>query len=152
LTMQPGRLVGYAGRSLDGSEPRYRFPVGFAKSQVVFNLHRAGATRQSTVIVVEGFFDCLKVHQAGFGSVVALMGSALYANQRRSLVQRFREMVLMLDGDAAGCRASADIAGRMAARCRVKVIALAENRQPDQLSEEAIREIITREGGQPQSC
>jgi DNA primase len=144
---EAGRLVGYAGRSLDGSEPRYRFPAGLAKSQVVFNLHRAAATRQATVIIVEGFFDCLKVCQAGFGSVVALMGSALYGPQRRLLEQRFREIVLMLDGDAAGRRGSAEIAARMAGGCRVKVLALGENRQPDQLSEEAIREIITREGG-----
>jgi DNA primase len=149
LDDEAGRLVGYAGRSLDGSEPRYRFPAGFAKSQVVFNLHRAAAAGQPRVIVVEGFFDCLKVYQAGFGSVVALMGSALYEPQGRLLVQRYRQMFLMLDGDAAGRRASAEIAARMAGRCRVKVITLAENRQPDQLSEEAIREIITREGGQP---
>jgi DNA primase len=50
-----GRLVGYCGRSLDGSEPRYKFPVGFAKSQLLFNLHRATAARQPTVIVAEGF-------------------------------------------------------------------------------------------------
>ena len=62
---EAGHLMGYCGRSLDGREPRYRFPAGFAKSQVLFNLHRAMATRQSTVIVVEGFFDCLKVYQAG---------------------------------------------------------------------------------------
>jgi len=62
---EAGRLVGYCGRSLDGSEPRYRFPAGFAKSQVLFNLPRAAATRQSTAIVVEGFFDCLKVYRDG---------------------------------------------------------------------------------------
>ena len=82
IEYEAGRLVGYCGRSLDGSEPRYRFPAGFAKSQVLFNLHRAIATGRPTAIVVEGFFDCLKVHQAGFGSVVALMGSALYEPQR----------------------------------------------------------------------
>lgn len=75
--------------------------------------------------------------------------SALHEPQRGLLVQRFRQMVLMLDGDAAGRRGSAEIAAWMAGRCRVKVIALAENRQPDQLSEEAIREILTREGGRP---
>src|ERR1051325_2005308 len=43
---EAGRLVGYCGRCLDGSEPRDRFPAGFSKSQVLFNLHRAVATRQ----------------------------------------------------------------------------------------------------------
>jgi DNA primase len=141
---EAGRLVAYCGRSLDGSEPRYRFPRGFAKSQVLFNLHRAAATRQSTVIVVEGFFDCLKVNQAGFGSVVALMGSALYEHQRRLLLQRFRQLVLMLDGDAPGRRAAAVASARLSADCSVRVVQLAENRQPDQLSEQALRELLDR--------
>jgi DNA primase len=148
---EAGRLVAYAGRSLDGGEPRYRFPAGFAKSQVVFNLHRAAATSPSGVIVVEGFFDCLKVHQAGFGSVVALMGSALYEHQRRLLVQRFRQIVLMLDGDAAGRRASEVVSAQLSADCSVRVVQLAENTQPDQLSEHALRDFLQRKGGQPEA-
>jgi DNA primase len=65
-----GRLVAYAGRAVDGRQPRYRFPAGFGKSQVLFNFHRAAATARNTVVVVEGFFDCLRVSQAGFESVV----------------------------------------------------------------------------------
>ncbi len=72
-----GRLGAYCSRSLDGTQPRYKFPAGFPKSRVLFNLHRAAASGEAGVVVVEGFFDCLKVHQAGFRSVVALMGSAL---------------------------------------------------------------------------
>jgi len=83
-----GQLVAYRGRSLDGTEPRYKFPAGFAKSQVLFNLHRAAASGEPSVVVVEGFFDCLRVHQAGFHSVVALMGSALYDRQQRRLCFR----------------------------------------------------------------
>lgn len=151
LDDEAGQLVGYAGRSLDGSEPRYRFPTGFAKSRVVFNLHRAAATRQSTVIIVEGFFDCLKVYQAGFSSVVALMGSALYEHQRRLLVQRFRRFVLMLDGDAAGRRGSAALSSQLSAGCSVSVVQLAENTQPDQLSEQALRNLLAQKGGQPET-
>lgn len=151
LDDEAGRLVGYAGRSLDGSEPRYRFPPGFAKSQVVFNLHRAAATRRSTVIVVEGFIDCLKAYQAGFGSVVALMGSALYEHQRQMLVQRFRQFVLMLDGDAAGRRAAAVVSSQLSAACSVRVVQLTENTQPDQLSEHALQELLAQKGGQPET-
>lgn len=151
LDDEAGRLVGYAGRSLDGSEPRYRFPAGFAKSRVVFNLHRAAAARQSTVIVVEGFFDCLKAYQAGFGSVVALMGSALYEHQLQMLVQRFRQFVLMLDGDAAGRRAAAVVSSRLSAAGWVRVVQLTENTQPDQLSEHALQELLAQKGGQPET-
>ena len=56
-----GQLVAYAGRSLDDSEPRYLFPPGFPKSQVVFNLHRALWESARWALVVEGFFDCLRV-------------------------------------------------------------------------------------------
>ena len=66
-----GELVAYCGRSLDGTQPRYRFPCGFTKSEFVFNLHRAAAAAQPTVVLVEGFFDCLKLHQAGVPAVVA---------------------------------------------------------------------------------
>jgi DNA primase len=147
---EAGRLVGYCGRCLDGSEPRYRFPAGFSKSQVLFNLYRAVATRQPMAIVVEGFFDCLKVYQAGFASVVALMGSALYEPQRRLLMQHFRQVVLMLDGDAPGRRAAAVVAERLSADCSVRIVQLAENTQPDQLSESVLQELLAREGGQPE--
>jgi DNA primase len=142
-----GQLVAYCGRALDGSEPRYRFPGGFPKAQVLFNGHRALAGGQQTVIVVEGFFDCLKVHQAGFHSVVALMGAALYDRQRWLLTGHFRRIILMLDGDPPGRRASATIATRLAGYCPVRTIELAANTQPDQLSEQAIREILGKEGG-----
>lgn len=147
-----GQLVAYCGRSLDGTEPRYKFPAGFAKSQVLFNLHRAAAGGEETVIVVEGFFDCLRVHQAGFRPVVALMGSALYDRQRWLLRERFRRIILMLDGDQAGRRASAMIAARLASCGPVRVVALAAGAQPDQLSESAIQEILAKEGGISKSC
>jgi len=49
-----GRLVAYCGRSINASAPRYRFPPGFAKSEVLFNLHRATAAGQQTVVIVDG--------------------------------------------------------------------------------------------------
>jgi DNA primase len=148
---EDGPLVAYCGRSLDGREPRYKFPAGLAKSQVLFNLHRAAVGGEEAVIVVEGFFDCLRVHQAGFRSVVALMGSALYERQRWLLREHFRQIILMLDGDEAGCRASTTIAARLAGVCPVRVIELATDVQPDQLSEPAIQEILAREGGKSKS-
>jgi DNA primase len=137
-----GELVAYAGRVMDGREPRYLFPPGFHKSQVVFNLHRAVefAARQGGVaIVVEGFFDCLKVHQAGCGNVVALMGASLSDRQSELLHTYFRELVVMLDGDEAGRRASRMLAARWPAAYMAWVPA---GCQPDQLSSEAIKRIL----------
>jgi DNA primase len=55
-----GHLLAYAGRSINGTGPKYKLPTDFAKSRVLFNLHRAIVHRQQTIVVVEGFFDCLK--------------------------------------------------------------------------------------------
>jgi len=138
-----GALVAYCGRALEGgAQPRYRFPSGFPKSEILFNLHRAAPSARQTVVVVEGFFDCLKLHQAGVSSVVALMGAALYASQHRLLRERFRRIILMLDGDDAGRRATADIAARLQQHASVRVIHLPDAVQPDQLSTEAIRHFL----------
>jgi DNA primase len=144
---EAGRLVGYCGRSLDGREPRYKFPPRFPKSQLLFNLHRAVGTRQPEVIVVEGFFDCLKVYQAGFATVVALMGSALYETQCRMLAGRFRRITLMLDGDRAGRRATAAMVPALCAHCPTEVVELADGIQPDQLTDECLRQILGAKGG-----
>ncbi len=142
-----GELVAYAGRTMDGREPRYLFPPGFHKSQVVFNLHRAVefAARQGGVaIVVEGFFDCLKVHQAGYGNVVALMGASLSDRQSELLHTYFRELVVMLDGDEAGRRASRMLAARWPTAYMAWVPA---GCQPDQLSSEGIERILRSASG-----
>jgi DNA primase len=141
-----GELVAYCGRALDGAQPRYRFPSGFAKSEVLFNLHRAAATGQPTAVVVEGFFDCLKLRQAGVATVVALMGAALYETQQRALLSRFRGVILMLDGDEAGRRATAAIASRLEPHAAVHAVHLPDQVQPDQLSTEAIRQFLQPPG------
>jgi DNA primase len=137
-----GELIAYCGRSVDQTQPRYRVPKGFAKSEVLFNMHRAAATGETSIIVVEGFFDCMKVHQAGIRSVVALMGSALYEPQCRALLRQFRQVILMLDGDITGRKASIAIAAKLGPNCPVQVVDLAVGVQPDRLSMEEIRRTL----------
>jgi DNA primase len=139
LHNERGQLVAYCGRALEDAQPRYRFPSGFSKSEILFNLHRAAASGRQTVVVVEGFFDCLKLRQAGVSSVVALMGAALYSSQHRLLLERFRRIILMLDGDDAGRRATTAIAARLQPHASVRMLHLPDAVQPDQLSIEAIR-------------
>jgi DNA primase len=91
---------------------------------------------------VEGFFDCLKVWQAGFHSVVALMGSSLYEEQCRLLIQNFRHIRLMLDGDAAGRRGNSTCAPLLARYRSVEVVGLADGVQPDHLGPNSLREIL----------
>jgi DNA primase len=134
-----GRLVAYCGRSLDEALPRYRLPAGFRKSLVLFNLHRAASCGQTSAVIVEGFFDCMKVDQSGWKSVVALMGSSLSSEQERLLLGLFRRIILFLDGDAAGKAGTSAIMARLAARCDVQAIRLADGEQPDQLTEQQIQ-------------
>ena len=70
----------------------------------------------------------------------------LRSQAEESLSERFRQVVLMLDGDATGERASRIIADRLRRYCTVRVVHLPANVQPDQLSAETIREIL---GGDP---
>ena len=133
-----GFLVAYAGRSVGQTEPRYRFPARFRKSLVLFNLHRAAAEGKS-VIVVEGFFDCFNVHQAGLPCVVALMGCSLSLRQEDLLCEHFQEVVLFLDGDRAGRAAGAAIAHRLVARVSTRLVEVPAAGQPDQLGADQIR-------------
>jgi DNA primase len=139
-----GVLVAYCGRAVDRTEPRYRFPSGFAKSDIVFNLHRAAAP--DGVVVVEGFFDCLRLHQAGTPAV-ALMGTALSAAQQHALLRSFRNLILMLDGDEAGRRATETIAARLRSYTCLRVVHLPDAVQPDQLSTTEIEQILQSHSG-----
>jgi DNA primase len=133
-----GALVAYAGRSLDSSAPKYRLPPRFRKSHVLFNLNRA-AGKGKRVVLVEGFFDAIRVHQAGLPCVVAMMGCSLSLRQEELLKGYFDSVVLLLDGDAAGLRASESIAARLIRAFSVRLAAIPDGRQPDSLGFDQIR-------------
>jgi DNA primase len=134
---EKSQLVAYAGRAVNGEEPKYRFPAGFRKSQVLFNLDRALQTGGRNLIVVEGFFDALKVHQAGH-PVVALMGTSFSQRQSELLLSHFASVTLMLDGDEPGRRAAEFIVQLLIAKLPINKVELPNHLQPDQLSAERI--------------
>jgi DNA primase len=139
---EQGELMAYIGRAPDDAIPKYRFPKGFRKSLVLFNLHRARASGARDVIVVEGFFDTFAMHQAGYPAVVALMGSTLSPYQADLLRVHFDRVLLMLDGDDAGRQGATLIARTLAARMPVTVISLDDGTQPDQLAPREIQRLI----------
>jgi DNA primase len=140
-----GELVAYAGRSIDGAEPRYKLPAGFHKAAEIFNLHRLVAGQGADeLVVVEGFFDCMKVSQVGF-PCVALMGSSLSAQQEELLCRYCKVAVLMFDGDEAGSRATDDCLVRLGRRgLWVKAVVLQPGQQPDQLSTEELAGLLRK--------
>jgi DNA primase len=136
-----GELVAYAGRSIDGSEPRYKFPAGFHKSMELYNLHRV--RDELSVVLVEGFFDCMKVTQAGF-PCVALMGATMSNAQEELIREHFAHVVVMLDGDDAGRGASEGITDRLRrAVFQVDVVPLGDGIQPDQLSTDELHQLLS---------
>ncbi|HEV2174869.1 MAG TPA: toprim domain-containing protein, partial [Nitrospira sp.] len=137
-----GELVAYAGRSIDGSEPRYKFPAGFHKSLELFNLHRVRG--ELSVVLVEGFFDCIKITQAGF-PCVALMGSTMSKAQEKLIGEYFGHVIVMLDGDNAGREAAVGIADRLKRVVyQVQLVDLPQGVQPDQLSTGEVHQLVHR--------
>ena len=106
-----GRVCGFGGRVLGQSEPKYlntpQTPV-FDKGSVLFgiDLAREAIRRAETAVLVEGYMDVLMAHQAGFRNVVATMGTALTREQLAVLKPLVRRVVLALDPDVAGDRAT----------------------------------------------
>jgi DNA primase len=141
-----GKVVAYAGR-LPGEPaegtPKYKLPQGFRKSQELFNIDRAiKEPADKPLIIVEGFFDCMKLHQFGFRKVVALMGSTMSAAQEELIkrhTDRNSQVIVLLDEDEAGKAGREDIAVRLAKFCFVKTHVFDKpDTQPDQLSAEDV--------------
>jgi DNA primase len=138
-----GELVAYAGRAPDeATEPRYKLPASFNPSVELFNLHRAIQSGDACAVVVAGFFDAMNVHQAGFASVVALMGTALSDTQAEALGAHFNEAVLLLGGDEAGREAAPKIAAQLARHLFVRIAEVPEGKQPAQLTANEINPLV----------
>ena len=139
-----GELLAYAGRSIDNTEPRYKLPAGFHKSLELYNLHRAIATGERGLIVVEGFFDCFKVHQAGYPFVVALMGCSMSEEQEQLLVCAADMVLLMLDGDEAGRKGTDEIMLRLGRKVWTKAVCVPDGKQPDQMSADELQALLKK--------
>lgn len=136
---ETGALVGFGGRALDGSDPKYlNSPESeiFNKSRLLYNLHRSkDAMRKiDRAIVVEGYFDAIAIDHAGVPGVVASMGTSLTAGQA-SLLRRFtRRVIICYDGDDAGRNATLRAAQvLLSAGLHVEVLDLLGEKDPDTL-------------------
>lgn len=105
------RVVGFGGRVLGEGTPKYLNSPDtalFKKGQTLFALDvaREAVTRTKTVIVVEGYFDAIALHQAGLTHTVATLGTALTPEHIQVLRRFASKVVLLFDPDAAGERAA----------------------------------------------
>src|SRR5690349_9766700 len=105
------RIVGFGGRVLGEGTPKYLNSPDtalFKKGQTLFALDvaREAVARTKTVIVVEGYFDAIALHQAGLTHTVATLGTALTSEHIQVLRRFASKVVLLFDPDAAGVRAA----------------------------------------------
>lgn len=110
---EEGRLVGLTGRMMDGvlsyppiqkedgtikHAPKYDNVAGFKKSQILYNLHRAKKHAHAGLIVVEGQFDAIRMHNYGYPNTVARMGPVL-SDQQVALLYKYTTSVVLLIED-----------------------------------------------------
>lgn len=130
-----GRVVGFGGRVLDDTQPKYlntpETPV-FTKGKHLFALDRAKGAGINALIIVEGYFDVIAAHQAGIPNAVGTMGTALTQDHLR-LIRRISEKVLLIfDPDEAGARAALRTAPLLIEEgISAKVISLPSGEDPD---------------------
>ncbi len=142
-----GEVMAYAGRfpgePPDEDTPKYKLPPGFRKMQELFNVDLANKEpTDKPLIVVEGFFGCIKIHQGGYRKVVALMGSTMSVTQEE-LIRQHSNVILILDEDDAGRAGREDIAVRLAKFVYVKIHAFEqEGQQVDKLNAEEMQQLL----------
>lgn len=136
-----GEAIAFGGRALGEAEPKYlntsTTPV-YTKGDHVFalNVARRAAAQDGTLIVVEGYLDCIALHQAGFENAVASLGTAFTDKQARELRKYAEGIFLCFDGDAAGSAAAGkaiDVAAKALenAGSAVRIVELPRDEDPD---------------------
>ena len=148
-----GRVAGFGGRSLDGSNPKYintaATPI-FDKQATLYALDKAAPAirEQETAVIVEGYMDVIAAHQHDRKNVVASMGTALTERQVYLVRTLAKTVVLALDADTAGqeaTRRSLEESWQAFHRRRLgqreavdlRIAELPEGRDPDDLIREA---------------
>ncbi len=132
-----GKIIGFGGRVLDDSSPKYmnspETPL-YHKSDNLYalNLAKEHILKEGKVIIVEGYLDALTPYQEGVGNVVASLGTALSRGHLRCLRRYTREVVIVYDGDKAGVAATLrGLDLLVEEEFRVRVVSLPPGEDPD---------------------
>ncbi len=139
-----GRVIGFGGRSLDGSEPKYlNSPETeiFEKGKNLYGLNKAANSirKNDRAVVVEGYFDVIALHASGVTNTVASLGTALSSQQITQLCRctDSKRIVLNFDADGAGIRAANRAIGEveqlaMQGQLELRVLHLPSGKDPDE--------------------
>lgn len=148
-----GRVIGFGGRILvndpEKKSPKYQnSPESeiYDKKQTLYGIYFAknAIARQDECILVEGYFDVLRMHQIGIENVVASSGTSLTMEQIR-LVKRYTKNITMLyDGDAAGQHAALRGTDMILSEgMNVRVVLLPPEHDPDTFGKEYSVEYVS---------
>lgn len=149
-----GRVVGFGGRVLDDSKPKYlntRETVLFNKRRLLFGLDRAhrAISNEGRAIVVEGYMDAISVFDAGVQNVVASLGTSFTQEHCKKLLRYAKEIDFCYDSDEAGQNATMRaLAIVRDTGATVKVIVVPDGKDPDEYirkhGAEAFRALVDR--------
>ncbi|HOQ76857.1 MAG TPA: DNA primase [Thermoclostridium sp.] len=131
-----GNIIGFGGRVLDGSMPKYMnspdTPL-YNKSRELYGLNYARMSSSKKLLIVEGYMDVISLHQAGIDYAVASLGTALTKMQGWILKKYSEEVIIAYDSDAAGQAATLrGLEILEEAGCNVKVLIIPEGKDPDE--------------------
>ncbi|MDA9689143.1 DNA primase [Betaproteobacteria bacterium] len=160
-----GEVIAFGGRTIvdDDNAPKYlNSPETylFVKSKELYGFFDAQRfiAKSQFAIVVEGYFDVISMHQAGFKNTVGTLGTALSSSHFLQLERIGREIIFMFDGDAAGKRAAWRAAQIVLVNMNkqdilVNFIFLPQNKDPDTFIREKGNEALAKllESGIPLS-
>ncbi|MFZ5863869.1 MAG: DNA primase [Nitrospirota bacterium] len=137
-----GQVVAFGGRVLDDAQPKYlnspETPL-FSKGRHLFALDvaRQSVAANGALVVVEGYFDVIAAHQAGFTNVVATLGTALTPAHLDAIRRLVSRVCLVFDPDAAGVRAALRTVDLFSPiDLRVDVVSLPDGKDPDRVIHE----------------
>jgi len=133
-----GETIAFGGRALGDAEPKYlntaTTPV-YTKGRHLFalNVARRAAAKDDSALVVEGYLDCIALHQAGFANAVAVLGTAFTPEQARELHRVASRAILCFDSDAAGTEAALKSIDVLSAEgMTASAVRLPEGKDPDE--------------------
>ncbi len=130
------RVIAFGGRVLDNSLPKYiNSPdtVVYNKGRNLYGLNVAKNAKTDNVIMVEGYMDCVSLHQRGIPNAVASLGTALTEAQGRLLRKYFEKVVISYDSDGAG--QAATLRGLEILKnigCDVRILQMEGAKDPDE--------------------
>ncbi len=145
-----GRVIGFSGRILGGEGAKYiNSPdtLVYDKGRNLFALNLAKKSKSGYIILAEGNIDVVSLHQAGFDSAVASLGTALTAEQARLISRYTNEVIIAYDSDGAGLKAAQKAIGIFEKLdVKVRILRMSGAKDPDEFIKlkgpEAFRKLL----------